>query len=347
MSSSFIRVAAVLLLVPVFTVITAAAENYAVFKSTDRGRSWIRSDIGMHAGSRINAFGSLDGTLFAGTDSGIFISRDEARSWRPATGMASGRILSFATLERKVFAGTDGSGMLVSADEGKSWAPTAASPSKKLRCLLAHRDRVYAGTDAEGVFVSGDGGETWTALNREFPEHAQVFALVVAADRLFAALYSKGLYAWNEQEQRWRKAGSVLPLVLAGSADTLIAGHNPGGLHWSADVGVSWSKAMAVLSGQLAPVLPNEAAELSNEVPVWELASNDGMAFAGASNGIYFSEDRGRTWVRARTGLPAESPGISFLLKERFVLAGALIKNVDGKPDSTEKQSQPFFPEPK
>lgn len=96
-----------------------AAERFAVFKSSDRGQSWIRSDSGLPGPSRINAFGSADEALFAGTDAGIFTSQDEALSWQPATGvaMSSGRIISFATLGRKVFVGTDGNGIVGDDDQ--------------------------------------------------------------------------------------------------------------------------------------------------------------------------------------------------------------------------------------
>ena len=327
-----------------FAIVEAPAESYAVFKSTDRGQSWVRSDTGMRDGSRINAFGSLDETLFAGTDSGIFISGDEAQTWRPATGIAksSGRIISFASLGRKTFAGTDGSGMLVSVDEGKAWVLNASFPSKKVRCLLAQEGKLYAGTDADGVFASTDGGEGWAQLQPGLPAHSQVFALSRVEARLFAGLYSKGLYAWNEQEHHWTKADPVSPLALAAIGGTLVAGHNPGGLYWSADLGASWSKGTASTVGQFASVLPNEAGELSSEAPVWELASNDELVLAGASTGIYYSEDRGRTWTRARTGLPSESAGVSFLLKRTFVLAGTLIKRANGGPDGAAIGSQPI-----
>jgi photosystem II stability/assembly factor-like uncharacterized protein len=328
MMPTFIRIATMMLLTPTFAGTAAAAQEYGVFKSTDRGRSWVRSDRGIDTGSRINAFGSLDETVFAGTDSGIFISQDEAGSWRPAPGVTttSDRILGFAVLGDKVFAGTDGSGMLVSADGGESWVLSATSRARKLRCLLAHRGRVYAGTEAKGVFVSSDHGETWVSLNQDFPAHAQVFALSVVEDRLFVGLYSKGLYGWSEQEMRWRKAGTIAPLVLAAIGGTLIAGHNPGGLFWSADLGASWEKGTASEIGPFPSLVPPDAGELPSEAPVWELAANDELVFAGAASGVYYSEDRGRTWARARTGLPAESPAISFLPRGTFILAAVLMR---------------------
>jgi photosystem II stability/assembly factor-like uncharacterized protein len=319
-------------------VVAGAGPEFAVFKSTDRGRSWVRSDVGMPRESRINAFGSLDQVLFAGTDAGLFISRDEARSWEPTTRVAisGGRVISLATLGQRVFAATAGTGLLVSSDKGRSWDPNGATPSKKIRCLLAHEGNLYAGTDAEGAFSSGDGGRVWVPLREGLPLHAQVLALAVVQGRLFAGLYSRGLYAWEDPVRRWKKLEPVTPLALTAVRGTLVAGHNPGGIYWSGDLGASWSKGTPSAASRSSFVLSTAPGELSADAPIWELASDDELVFAGASAGIYYSEDRGHTWTRARTGLPDESPGVAFLVKRPFVLAGIWIRGAKGNPAGAE-----------
>lgn len=313
----------------------AAEETFAVFKSNDRGQSWTRSDAGMPRRSRINAFGSSGEVLFAGTDSGIFTTRDKALTWQPATGaaMASGRIISFAALGQSVFAGIDGKGLLVSPDGGASWASERKYPSEKVRCLLALDGKIYAGTEASGVFVTTGVGQPWTQLAAGLPSYAQVFALSAVKGRLFAGLYSRGLYAWDELKRVWVKTGLLTPLALASVQETLIAGHNPGGLYWSGDWGASWSKGGAEghASGPLVPLPSEGSGELSSEAAVWELGSGHGLVFAGASAGIYYSEDRGRTWKRARRGLPENSPGIAFLVTPDAILAGTLLTRRDGE----------------
>jgi hypothetical protein len=218
-----------------------------------------------------------------------------------------------------------------------------AFPSEKVRCLLAHDGKVYAGTDTDGVFAANAAGQPWTYLSAGLPSHAQVFALSAVRGRLFAGLYARGLYAWDEQNHSWVKTGPVTPLALASVHDTLIAGHNPGGLYWSGDLGASWSKGVAVghAVGPLVSLHSDNSGELSSEAPVWELGSNDdGLVLAGAAAGIYYSEDRGRTWVRARKGLPEKSPGIAFLLKRDFVLAGTLIEESNGEPDAPPSRTR-------
>lgn len=322
--TSVARRGAALLATAALACSAAAAERFAAYKSTDGGQSWQRADAGLGGRARVNAFGFAEGVLLAGTDAGILVSTDAALTWRPAGGTAAGaRTLSFATAGKKVFAGTSGSGLLVSGDGGRSWSPQPALPARKVRSLLAHEGTLYAGTDAEGVFASRDEGETWAQLPG-LPAGAQVFALAAAGGRVFAGLYSRGLFGWDAGARAWSRAGEVTPLALASAAGTLIAGHNPGGLHWSTDLGASWAKGAAATAAPKPPAAAPKtetSGELHPEAPVWELAAGEHGAIAGAAAGIYLSRDRGRTWLRARGGLPADSPGIAFLVKEGIILA--------------------------
>jgi len=303
----------------------------------------------MLGNSRLNAFGSLGDALFAGTDSGIFVSRDEGQSWLPATVVTTtaDRIMSFVTLRQIVYAGTDGKGILVSSDRGMNWYANSSFTAKKVRCLFGQDGKLYAGTDAEGVIVSTDGGQSWTRLQQGLPAHAQIFTMSMVKGRLFAGLYSKGLYVWNEHEHNWAKVGAVSPLALASIGDTLVAGHNPGGIYWSEDLGATWSRGSASSVDRLMPGLLDKTRALSLDAPVWELRADDDLVFAGASAGIYYSEDRGSTWVHAQVGLPAESPGVALLLKRNFVLAATIIKDAKGESGGKANGSHPIRSETK
>ncbi|WP_321471824.1 hypothetical protein [uncultured Paludibaculum sp.] len=294
----------------------------AVFRSTDRGRSWVRSDQGIPDSSRINAFASMGDSYFAGTDTGIYVSRDEAASWQAIPGEAanSGRILSFAVLGTQIYAGTDRSGLLVSKDGGRTWIRHSSFPGTKVLSMLGDGGNLYAGTDEQGVLFSIDSGRTWTSLRNGLPDQPQIFALSAVNGRVFAGLYAKGLYAWNELQQRWIRSGDVSPLVLTSAGGLLVAGHNPGGILWSIDGGSRWAKSVA------ASGAAGRAGELTSNAPVWAMGSDQGMLLAGAADGIYRSEDGGRTWTRALQGLPPESPGISFLITGRLILAGTIVE---------------------
>ena len=182
----------------------------------------------------------------------------------------------------KCFGGTDSNGMLVSLDEGRSWVRDATFPSQKLRCLLSLRGKLYAGTDAGGVFSTGDDGQTWSGLSAGFPSGAQVFAMTEVDGVLFAGLYNRGLFAWDEQKHSWSQIRGVQPLALASADGALIAGHNPGGLYWSRDLGVTWSKGITAVdtANRFGLTLAEDSGELLADAPIWEMASNDSLVFA-------------------------------------------------------------------
>ena len=301
-----------------------AAEGYQVYKSTDKGKTWTRSDSGLPGHSRINAFTSIENIVLAGTDSGIFISSGDVADWRRVTNGVSGssRIVCLASIGKHVFAGTDGKGILRSEDAAGSWARLSTFSSSKIRCMVVHQETLFVGTESDGVFESDDAGQSWKRLSIGFPNRAQVFAMTVVQGELFAALYGQGLYHWRRDTQQWQKVGSVTPLVLVTSGNHLVVGHNPGGIQWSDDLGVNWYAGLADVNCGVGIPLFEQPQHLTSDAPVWEMASLGNMVLAGALDGIYYSKDRGRTWTRARTGLPAESPGISFLVTDQFILAG-------------------------
>lgn len=101
----------------------AATSTHAVFRSTDRGRTWTRSDAGLPGAARINAMAASPHRHFAGTDAGLFVSDNSGTTWRAGTAIPgpSQRVLDLCLLGRTLYAGTDGGGIVRSDDDGTSW----------------------------------------------------------------------------------------------------------------------------------------------------------------------------------------------------------------------------------
>ncbi|MEZ5330384.1 MAG: hypothetical protein R3F19_35500 [Verrucomicrobiales bacterium] len=298
---------------------TRGDDGYAIYRSSDRAATWTRSDGGLENQARTNAFAAQGDAVFAGTDKGILVSDDGGAKWRSAAPLprTSQRVISIISHDGTLYAGTDGSGLFRSPDSGATWAKCESFPFPKIRCLLSAGERLFAGTDANGVMMSTDAGKTWTSLP-ELPEMAQVFALTHFKDRIFAALYNKGLYVWNEAQSNWKRVGTVKPLVLVSTDQSMIAGHNPGGLHWSRGIAGDFQHGDLAANGVEAN--SGEAESSWHDIPVWEAASGSGLVIAGAGSGIYFTTDQGRTWTRTQKGLPAESPGVAFLVGKEIIL---------------------------
>ena len=60
---------------------------------------------------------------------------------------------------------------------------------------------------------------------------------------------------------------------------------------------------------------------LIDNAPIWDMQAWAGIILAGAADGLFLSDDRGRSWTRSRAGIPPGAPGISFLAEPDLLLA--------------------------
>ncbi len=75
------------------------------------------------------------------------------------------------------------------------------------------------------------------------PASSQVLAFAAVGEHVFAGLYAKGIF--KLEGEKWPQVGvadGIRPLVLAAVGGTVIAGHNPGGIYASDDLGRSWRR---------------------------------------------------------------------------------------------------------
>lgn len=292
-----------LLLLPAWTTSASAAgaQAFAVYRSTDAGQTWSKAGAGLPAALRIEALARLDGVDLAGTDRGLFVSGDGGLTWsRPTRGVPEEvKVYGLTAAGDTLYAAT-GRGVWRSTDRGQSWA-SASADLATIRCLgvTSHDGAVYAGTDRHGVWVLRQPGGQWSAAREGLPASAQVFGLVVHAEKLFAALYTKGIYRFDSSAQRWTPAGDERPLRVTASDRHLFAGRNPGGVFTTADGGVTWQDANAGLP-------PNAA--------TWTLARIGATVLLGTAGpaGLLRWDDTTRTWRPAIAGLPRGANAVAF-----------------------------------
>jgi photosystem II stability/assembly factor-like uncharacterized protein len=164
--------------------------NYArsaVYATSAASVDWSPVSIGL-PGIAIHAFVTRkDGTMFVGTDSGVFRSINTGESWESVSiGLMRMKIYALTTSDDgRLFAGSNTGNLFVSADNGNTWqmvvsrsttrrgllallplpqSPPQALPRDIIRALASYREqnRSYlAAATATGVFVSADGGKSW------------------------------------------------------------------------------------------------------------------------------------------------------------------------------------------
>jgi ligand-binding sensor domain-containing protein len=173
-----------------------------IFAGTDKG-VYVTIDMGAHWSAANNGLtpaftyclGAAGSRLFAGTISGAYVSGDEGGHWSPAdSNMTDNRVLpgqvlpvvTIATDDRRIFAGTSGAQIFRSTNYGSSWVNISNGLpvyGQSGVSLALSGSRLFAGYDA-GVYASADYGDTWTSWTDNLSNHV-VVSLSIAGGYLF------------------------------------------------------------------------------------------------------------------------------------------------------------------
>ncbi len=193
--------------------------------STDRGRTWPRRENGLPERGKYTQTVKVDrtraGRVFAGCESGIYLTEDGAGSWRRVfAATATVTNLQQSPHDSKLWlATTQSDGALVSRDGGLTWKKIGGVPSAEAHynvCFDGTNPRRFAiGGWTYGVLVTEDGGETWTERNTGLPAEHCVFRIGIDPDtgRLYAAVYRDAVFASDDFGRTWRKDGLEGSLV--------------------------------------------------------------------------------------------------------------------------------------
>ncbi|MGH9833143.1 MAG: Ig-like domain-containing protein, partial [Blastocatellia bacterium] len=234
------------------TIVAGAPSE--IFRSTDRGATWTPDSFGfpVFAPSAIAFAAAGDEVFFAGTEmSGVYASA--GRTWLDTAGLSGNlllgkRVFSLAINRQFVFAGSDGFGVFRREVAPRQccavWTPANAGLANlTIKSLAIKGDHVFAGTLGGGIFISTNNGASWSTSSQGLPADAEIRALAVSDNPIFAAL-SNGIYRSTDNGSNWTRLSNGLPASL--NANSLLAhGPNivaggPGGVHLSTDDGASW-----------------------------------------------------------------------------------------------------------
>jgi photosystem II stability/assembly factor-like uncharacterized protein len=278
------------------------------FRSLDRGRTWSEAGAGIPAGDDSRA-AILPGasTVLAGNGSGVFRSADQGTSWSLSNrGIHAARITSLAldplrpmrlwALTTRVYRTVDGGGR---------WVPLAGAPHPAgvggpLAADPRHPGTAYLGL-LGGAARTTDGGNHWDSGGPLPCMKPKMFAF----DPLDAsAVYVTGSFYDNipgcgqlpnpcgsfrsDDGRLWGCIDFGNFLAPDPFQPSRVYALEGGDLHVSADRGASWS--LLAANVQLTLLVPD--------------SRRPGTLWGGGASRVSRSDDGGRTWTPARTGIP-------------------------------------------
>ena len=242
-------------------------------------------------GGPVTALAQKGDTLYAGTNSGIYLSLDSGFNWS-LRGLTNMLVTFIFVKDDFLFAATSGSGVYRSTNGGATWVdadsvlplaiPTSMI-SKGNYLFVSFKDsQPY---NRSGVFRSSDNGNTWIHL-ASTSNYIYYNALAVKDDTIYVA--ADGLYKSGNNGDTWTKLDVALytsVICFAFLDSNIYVGVDyTKGIFKSSDYGKSWD---LILS--------------TSEVTVTSIATNGRIILAGTNGdnlfgaGLYRSDDKGKT----------------------------------------------------
>lgn len=234
----------------------------------------------------VNSFVEINNILFTCTyGGGIFISNDYGKSWEESnSGLGDKSVFSLTKNENKVYASTYG-GIYFSSDYGKSWKNYSYTfPPVNVFTTLLTNYSLVAGTNGSGILVSFDEGKKWYGANEGLPQSSGAyFVHSLAYDFVnFYAICNNGslYYTQSIGYEDWELVKNLPKgyCSLITIFDNIIYVVIEGKLYYSEDNGSIWLSS----KGKLPYIL--------------SLEYNNSTIYAGTTDGIYFSNDKGVNW---------------------------------------------------
>ena len=324
-----------------------------IYRTVDGGRTWEPAYSKVHSGKRGQSIGwevtncysynvdpfDAKTHFITYTDTGLFKSIDNGRTWKWAVGLApekapwrgnfyhvvfdpevKGKIWGAVTPIhdlphwKMVSRGYEGwTGTVVTSDDcGESWRECAESGLADAPCTYlmldpkspAGKRTLYAAMFTKGVYKSADGGRTWAAKNKGlgFTDNLNAWQVIMLAD------------------------GTLVAAVSAGSRGDRVL---PGGIFKSADGAESWEflnhdRPIPYPFGLAAhPTDPNIIYAASCDLPIWfgpglrnrfddhlPLQPMTACEDSTLGGGLYRTRDGGETWERVLAAWNCYSPAV-------------------------------------
>lgn len=216
------RVQKLLLVAGAPTTLYAATYGSGIFYSINSATSWSACTSQPTNPNVLTLSATASGTLYAGTEGGVFASLDGCASWSPVNGGltvdAAKPPLAIAVdpnAAGTLYAGFDGAGVYKSINSGGAWTAASTQPANlRVKVLVikpGDSSKLFAATYGGGVFQSTDSGQNWNVACATQPANLNLLSLAVdAAGKLYAGSEA-GVFVSSNDCANWTALNTGMP----------------------------------------------------------------------------------------------------------------------------------------
>lgn len=318
----------------------AGTENLGILRTTNFGMDWDARSDGLVPPriATLDQGPAARPTLYAGTNAGVFVSRDQGANWtgrfqsqNPAT---INTIRADQDFVGWVYYGTAEGRIFRSQDNGQQffqiWSAPSDDPIQQID--ISPFNLIYCVGASGALYASDNPGQNFFQRGQADIQHD---VLCVAADQSrpwiafvgtrFGGVYRTGSSAidWENRSNGIDTDASVFAIAVDRSdPDTIYAGSS-GKIYKSTDEGLSWTPHIITGAGE-SPVVGLRVDPHDPNILYAQLIDPGSAVVNGASAaGVYRSDDAGATWTRLNnegTFVPSsgvlpsvDKPGVLFV----------------------------------
>lgn len=281
-------------------VLYAGSFGFGLFRSEDRGATWMKSGQGISDPFILSLTTAKDGVVYVGTfREGVFRTTDHGKTWHSLnTGLKRREIKALLAVGDVIYAGTgDGVYRLNTADN--RWTVVTSGLDEILVHALAQSadGTLYAGTSGKGVLRFKANSSGWVRLRQGLKDHegmVENFIRVLTIDpegSIYAGTFDGGVFRSQDEGSTWRPISRALPndsirgIVFNSRGLFVATGH---GIFKTTDKGRQWVALNNGLTSMAVQVLVESAT---------------GSLYAGTNAGAFRSDDDGKNWNAINHGL--------------------------------------------
>jgi len=317
-----------------------AGSRAGIYRSEDTAKSWGDANGGISE-IRVTALAvdpTDSGVAFAASATGIRETRDGGASWNPpSSGSPSAEIIVIDPTDHSTFYAA-GPGVQKSTDGGRTWVRSIGLADTIYDLVVDPNNPRRLLSSSWSVYRSSDGAQSWHDVltpddnysSYYYPPTINALAIAPSASSTIYAggqgysasdgYQSKGfVYRSGDGGDHWTamaNAGAGIHALAVDFCDPRIvqaAGYDS--IYRSLDGGDSWTGQPLPWDSGLPPISGNILTLVRDP-------RHSSSIFAGTSDGIFWTNDRGTTWARFEPVLHEAVRSIALDSSGRFLYAG-------------------------